>query len=38
MALFDGLLFRELTAPDGRRTPRAELQHAIERLVRTERC
>ena len=33
MALFDGLLFRELTAPDGHRTARAELQRAIERLV-----
>ena len=33
MALFDGLLFRELTAPDGRRSTRAELRRAIERLL-----
>jgi DNA-binding transcriptional regulator YbjK len=34
MALLDGLLFRELTAPDSRRTSRAELQRTIERLLR----
>ena len=33
MALFDGLLFRELTAPEGRPSSRADLQRAIERLL-----
>jgi DNA-binding transcriptional regulator YbjK len=32
MALFDGLLFRDLTAPDGGHTSVAEVQRAIERL------
>jgi DNA-binding transcriptional regulator YbjK len=33
MALFDGLLFRELTAPEDQRSSRAELQRTIERLL-----
>lgn len=33
MALVDGLLLRELTAPDRRRTTRAELERIIERLL-----
>jgi DNA-binding transcriptional regulator YbjK len=33
MAMFDGLLFRELTAPDDERHSRADLQRAIERVV-----
>ncbi|MGA9276316.1 TetR/AcrR family transcriptional regulator [Ilumatobacter sp.] len=33
MALFDGLLFRELTAVSGHRSDRAAIQRAIERMI-----
>jgi DNA-binding transcriptional regulator YbjK len=33
MALFDGLLFRELSAPEGQRSTHAELRRAIERVL-----
>lgn len=33
MALFDGLLFRELTTPEGRPTPRSDLRRAFERIL-----
>jgi DNA-binding transcriptional regulator YbjK len=33
MALFDGLLLRDLTAPDGYRAAPAELQRSVERLL-----
>lgn len=35
MAFFDGLLFRQLTAPEGQRANRRALQRAIERVLRT---
>jgi AcrR family transcriptional regulator len=37
MALFDGLAFRELSAPEGHRSTKAELQRVFERVIRTRR-